>query len=188
MQKITYWPTKSINKGKYFVRHTLGEQKFSIHTLLNLETALPRVFLTDITSTPYCHLPITRSCCRCQFQMKLGNLINGAVKHSECIMHTLGAISGKNTAKLVRSWSQNTRAQFENNIFILITFNISVVKTTTPVLTSHFYDLAHSALVRFMTYTKVRNHFFNTQTKTSTLPWRAHAINPKAGYEMHNRE
>jgi hypothetical protein len=40
---MTYWSIKSINKGKYFVQHTLDEQKFSIHTQLILETALSPV-------------------------------------------------------------------------------------------------------------------------------------------------
>jgi len=108
---MTHWTIKTINRGKYFVQHTLCEQKFSIHTLLILETtlALARV------STPYSHIPSARSCCRClDLQMKLGNVIKCRAKHSECIMHTLEEISGKNTVKPVRSWSQNTCAQFEN--------------------------------------------------------------------------
>jgi hypothetical protein len=40
---MTYWSITSINEGKYFVQHILGEQKFSIHTLPILETALSRV-------------------------------------------------------------------------------------------------------------------------------------------------
>jgi hypothetical protein len=89
------------------------ENKKKIHSwFLKLPS---HVFLKDITSTPYSHIPTARSCCRClQLQMKVGNVIKGGDKHSECIMHTLGAISGKNTVKPARSWSQNTCAQFEN--------------------------------------------------------------------------
>jgi len=104
---MTYWSIK----GKYSVQHTLAEQKFSIHTLLSLETALLRVYYRHNFNPIQPH----RSCCRCLlFQMKLGNVIKGRVKHSECIMHTPGEISGKNSVKPVRSWSQNTCAQFEN--------------------------------------------------------------------------